>query len=87
MMDPAGTMLDLIRTALVLAATVLMPVLLVAGGVGVFVGLVQAATNTQDQSVSHTPKVIAVVAAVIVLLPWATQRIAEFAGEVWRLAP
>jgi flagellar biosynthesis protein FliQ len=87
MMDAGGALLDLIRAALVLATTVLLPVLLVAGGVGLLVGLVQTATNTQDQSVSHVPKVIAVVAAVILLLPWATQRIAEFAGEVWRLTP
>jgi type III secretion HrpO family protein len=72
-------LIDHARTALLLAIAVSLPVVLVALVVGLLVAAFQAASQLQDQTLSHVPRLLAVVAALLVLGPWMGHEIAAFA--------
>ncbi|HSI36851.1 MAG: flagellar biosynthesis protein FliQ [Phycisphaerae bacterium] len=81
-MEP-GTAVDLVRHALVLALTISAPMLLCGLVVGIVVSLVQAITQIQEQTLTFIPKIAAMVAAAIVLMPWTSQRLLEYAREMF----
>ena len=69
---------ELIRHTLVLALVVSAPMLLIGLGVGVVVSLLQAVTQIQEQTLTFVPKIAAMVAAAILLMPWIGQRLLEY---------
>ncbi len=76
---PASLLLQHAREALVLSIAIALPILLVAAIVGLFVAALQAATQIQDPTISHLPRVLAVAAALALLAPWMGKEIATFA--------
>jgi flagellar biosynthetic protein FliQ len=56
-----------------------MPILLVAMGVGLIVGILQTATSIQEQTLSFIPKILAVIAALVVFGPWMFRMVGELA--------
>ncbi len=58
------------------------PVMLVALAVGVVVGLLQAMTQVQEQTVSFVPKLAAVVATLVLMLPWLIDRLVEYSHDL-----
>jgi flagellar biosynthetic protein FliQ len=54
-------------TVVVLAS---MPVLLIAMGVGLVIGIVQTATSIQEQTLAFITKILAVIVALMVFGPW-----------------
>jgi len=69
---------DLGREALTTAVIIGAPILLVGIVVALVVGLLQALTQIQDQTLSFVPKIVAMVAAVALCLPWLIQRMVEY---------
>ena len=59
--------------ALYLIVALAAPLLLSALLVGLLVGIFQAATQIQEQTLSFIPKLIALVAALVVMGPWLLQ--------------
>jgi len=74
---------ELIRNALTVALIISAPLLLIGLAVGVIVALLQAVTQIQEQALSFVPKIIAMVVAAIVLLPWMGQRLVIYAQQLW----
>jgi flagellar biosynthesis protein FliQ len=70
---------DLIRQTLILALILSAPMLLIGLAVGVFVSLLQAVTQIQEQTLTFIPKIVAMVASAIVLMPWIGHRLIEYA--------
>jgi flagellar biosynthesis protein FliQ len=70
------------QEALLLSVAVALPVLAVAALVGLVVALVQAATQVQDATIAHLPRLLAVVAALAVLGPWMGRQIGAFAARM-----
>ena len=58
----------------------------VAATVGLFVAALQAATQIQDPTIAHLPRVVAVTATIALLGPWMGVQIAAFAERVLLLA-
>ena len=85
-MVPAAVLVEHARQALVLAALVSLPVIGVAAVVGLLVAAVQAATQIQDPTLAHLPRVVAVTVTLAVLGPWIGSQIAAFAERVLLLA-
>jgi len=73
---------ELLRHTFVLVLLVAAPVLLVGLLVGFVISLLQAATQVQDQTLSFIPKIVAMIACCIVLLPWMGQHLMEYARWV-----
>jgi flagellar biosynthetic protein FliQ len=76
-MTPADA-IDLGREALFTALMVGAPILLVGTLVGLAIGLLQALTQVQDQTVAFVPKLVAMVAALAICLPWVLERMMEY---------
>jgi flagellar biosynthesis protein FliQ len=82
--DPS--LLRLGREALALVAVVSTPPLLAALVVGLAVGVLQAATQVQEQSVGTVPRLAAVLGALALAAPWIGARLVRFASECLALA-
>ena len=74
--------IELGRGALLTVLLMGAPVLLVGITVGLLVGLLQALTQIQDQTISFVPKIVAMIVAVAVCLPWLVQRMMEYSQNV-----
>jgi type III secretion HrpO family protein len=83
---PIGTLVEHARQALVLSALVSLPVIGVAAVVGLLVAALQAATQIQDPTIAHLPRVVAVTATIALLGSWMGIQIASFAERVLLLA-
>ena len=69
--------------ALILAVSVALPVLAVAAVVGLLVAAAQAATQIQDPTIAHLPRLLAVAIALVVLGPWMGRQVAAFAEKTF----
>ena len=78
---------DAARQAVLLGLETIGPVLLVILIVGLVVGTLQAATQIQDQSVGFVVRLLAVVVALIVLLPWMLDRLAVYSTDLFERIP
>ena len=78
-------LVDYAQQALLLAALVSLPVVGVAAIVGLLVAAVQAAAQIQDPTISHLPRVLAVIAALVALGPWMGHQIAAFAERAFTM--
>lgn len=58
------------REALFLIVALAGPLLLAALAVGLLIGVLQAATQIQEQTLSFIPKLLALVVALIIMGPW-----------------
>jgi len=74
---------QLIRDTLLLALSISAPMLLIGLGVGIFVSLLQAVTQIQEQTLSFIPKILAMVTSVIVLMPWMSHRLMVYAAAMF----
>lgn len=75
------------REALRLMLTIGAPALTVCVVVGLFAGILQAATQIQDQAFATVLKIVATLAAVAIFLPWSVARLAEFARNLFEKIP
>lgn len=82
----AAMLLEQAQGALLLSVAVALPVLAVAAIVGLIVAAFQAASQIQDPTIAHLPRLLAVIAALVVLGPWMGSQIAAFAERMLLLA-
>jgi flagellar biosynthetic protein FliQ len=73
---------ELIRHTLVLALLVAAPVLAIGLVVGLIISLLQAVTQIHEQTIALIPKLVAMAACAVLLLPWMSQHVIEFARQV-----
>jgi flagellar biosynthesis protein FliQ len=52
--------------------------------VGLIVSIFQAVTQIQEQTLALIPKIVAMVAAAILLMPWIGQQLVEYASQMFR---
>jgi flagellar biosynthesis protein FliQ len=79
----ATAAIDLCRTTLITALIIAAPMLLVGMAAGLAIGLIQALTQVQDQTVAFVPKVLAMAAVMVACLPWLVTRMVEFTSQVF----
>ena len=74
---------ELIRHTLLLALIVSAPMLLIGLLVGIIVSLLQAVTQIQEQTLTFVPKIAAMVAAAILLMPWIGHRLMDYSRTMF----
>ncbi len=79
--------LDLGREALILTMVVALPILLVGLVVGVIISILQAVTQIQEMTLTFVPKIIAMMIAGVLLMPFLLQRMMEYATEMFGSMP
>jgi len=82
----AASAIDLSRSALLAAVVIAAPMLIVGMAAGLFVGLMQALTQIQDQTVAFVPKILAMAAVLVACLPWLVVRLVDFTRTVFENA-
>ena len=73
----------LAQEALLLSVVVSLPVVAVAALVGLIVAVLQAATQVQDFTLAHLPRVVVVSIVLVIAGPWIGAQIAGFAARVF----
>ncbi len=79
--------IDLVRDAILMSLVVGSPLLVIGMLVGLAIGLIQALTQIQDQTVSTVPKLVAMTLAIVVCLPWLTDRMLEYTSNLLQEIP
>ncbi|KLE31272.1 flagellar biosynthetic protein FliQ [Aurantiacibacter luteus] len=83
-MDDTASLLSLTDRMLWVTALVAAPVLLAALGVGLLIGIVQAATSVNEQTLTFVPK-LAVIALVLVIFGASMMGlVADFARDIFQ---
>jgi type III secretion HrpO family protein len=83
---PPATLVHDAQQALLLVVAVSVPVLAVAAVIGLLTAALQAATQIQDPTLAHLPRLVAVVAAIALLGPWMGHEVAAFAQQMFASA-
>jgi len=76
---PAATLAHAAQQALLLVVAVSLPALGVAAVVGLIVAALQAATQVQDPTIAHLPRLLVVAVALALLGPWMGREVSAFA--------
>ena len=82
-----ATVIDLGRQALWTIALVSAPLLLVALGVGLFIGIIQAATSINEMTLSFIPKLIAMALALLLFGSWMLVTLVDFTRSIFERIP
>ena len=83
----AETVLDIGREALWLSVLLAGPMLCAALAVGLFIGVIQAATQIQEMTLSFIPKLLALVVVLFVVGPWMLRIIVTFSERLFMEIP
>jgi flagellar biosynthetic protein FliQ len=78
---------DLARSAMMMAASLAAPMLLMALGIGLVVSVLQAVTQIQEQTLAFVPKLIAVSMVFLVGLPWMIETAVKYTTQLLRTIP
>ena len=70
------------RQAIELCLMMSLPMLGVGLGVGVFVSIIQAATQIQEQTLTFIPKIVCMFLALLLALHWLMERMTTFTRDV-----
>ena len=76
------TVLDVGRDALWMTVLLAGPLLGAALAVGLFIGILQAATQIQEMTLSFIPKLLALVVALFIAGPWMIQVLVTFSERL-----
>ncbi len=82
-MHDQQVLIDMALAMLRLVVLSSLPVVLVAAFVGLLVGVAQAVTQLQDQSVSYAVKFLAVAAVLALSMHWIGKSLAAFMRELF----
>jgi flagellar biosynthetic protein FliQ len=78
---------ELIRQALTVALLVAAPLLITSLVVGILISLVQAVTQIQEQTLTFIPKLVAMAAVFVILLPWSLDQLIQYLVGVLQSFP
>jgi flagellar biosynthetic protein FliQ len=79
--------IELLKNLMFQALALAAPVLITAMVVGLAVSLFQAVTTIHEQTLTFVPKALAVVAVLLLLLPWVVRSLVEFTTAVIEKIP
>ena len=82
----AAQVIDLGRESLWIAVLVAAPLLGVALGVGLLIGIFQAATSIQEMTLSFIPKLAVMVLALVIFGSWQIAVMVDFFQRIFDLA-
>ena len=79
--------INIARTALLTALTAALPMLGFGLLVGLLISVLQAVTQVHEMTLVFIPKIIAVVAAFLLFLPWILNIVIRYATEIFQSIP
>ena len=82
-----STVVDLGRSALWAIVLISSPLLLVALGVGLFIGVIQAATSINEATLSFIPKLVAMGIALSLFGAWQLTVMVDYTKDIFKRIP
>ncbi len=82
-----ATVVDLGRSALWAIVLISSPLLLVALGVGLFIGVIQAATSINEATLSFIPKLAAMGATLAIFGSWQLIMLVDYTKDIYKRIP
>jgi flagellar biosynthetic protein FliQ len=76
------TAIELGRQAIFVTLLISGPVLLAGMGVGLLVGLLQAVTQIQEQSIAFVPKIVLMILTLAFAMPWLVGQMIGYTEEL-----
>jgi flagellar biosynthetic protein FliQ len=81
------TIIDLSQQALYLIAMIAAPMLLSALAIGLLIGMFQAATSINEQTLSFIPKLMVLLMSIVVAGPWMLNLLLNFTRRLYLNIP
>lgn len=78
-------LLEMVRATLLIALTVIAPVLGAGIVLGLIISIAQSVTQIQEQTLTMVPKIFAMVGVAILLMPWIVDQLTTFAAYMFSL--
>jgi len=82
-----ATVVDLGRSALWAVVLIASPMLVVALGVGLFIGVLQAATSINEQTLSFIPKLLALGLTLALFGGWQLGMLVDYTRNIYQRIP
>lgn len=83
----ADTVIDLSQQALYVIALIASPMLLSALAIGLFIGMFQAATSINEQTLSFIPKLAVLLFSILLAGPWMLNLLVSFTRRLYLNIP
>jgi flagellar biosynthetic protein FliQ len=77
------TLIDLAKTTLLTALMICAPALVVGMAVGLLVSFFQTVTSLQEQTLTIVPKMLAVLATIVLMMPWILGTLREYTATLF----
>ncbi len=81
------TVMDLAHSMLLVTAMLAAPLLLVALAVGLVIGMLQAATQINEATLSFIPKLLVLVLSLFAVGPWMLRVLVDFTHDLYTNIP
>ncbi|MFZ4515041.1 MAG: flagellar biosynthesis protein FliQ [Acidimicrobiia bacterium] len=81
------TVIEIISKALFLSMKIAGPILAITLAIGLLVGIIQAATSIQEQTLTFVPKLIAIGAVVLLSGNWMISEVVSFTQSLFQMIP
>ena len=75
------------QNAIVITLTIAGPLLFVGLVVGLMVGVFQAVTQVHEMTLTFIPKILAIAATLLMLLPWFLIKLIDFTVDLFNMIP
>jgi flagellar biosynthetic protein FliQ len=82
-----ATVVDLGRSALWAVLVISAPLLAVALGVGLFIGVIQAATSINEATLSFIPKLLVLGATLAIFGGWQLSMLVDYTRDIYKRIP
>jgi flagellar biosynthetic protein FliQ len=79
------SILELVRTALIVTLKISGPILLAGLVIGLVISILQSVTSIQDQALQFVPKIVVMILVAALTLPWLVNRVVSFTHEMFIL--
>ncbi|MFO1022505.1 MAG: flagellar biosynthesis protein FliQ [Planctomycetales bacterium] len=81
------TAVELVRGAVMISLLIGAPTLAASMVVGLVISMLQAVTQIQEQTISFVPKLVAMLAVLILTLPWILGQLTEYTLQLFENIP
>jgi flagellar biosynthetic protein FliQ len=81
------TVMDLAHSTLLVTSIIAAPMLLVALAVGLVIGMLQAATQINEATLSFIPKILLLVLTLFAIGPWMLRMLVDFTHDLYTNIP
>jgi flagellar biosynthetic protein FliQ len=82
-----GSVIDIAVKSILLATKLSAPILGVSLAIGLFVGLIQSATQIQEQTLTFVPKLAGVALVIVITGHWMLSQIIGFTQSLFEMIP